>query len=233
MIMEKMVLSEDGSYVAFLDVSGELFVKRMWKSPQNRHEWELDQEFHSPVPSHGGPIKNHLFHLESRLILVIRSHFLNIANISDGRLVLSVPFEAAVTTEWMRHPALPNYVLGFSTTNIQVFTWQDLDRAAAYIYCLPPQAPDSGVKLPNTTRYAIGRPISSSKSPYVLLKVAAQSGLEQIENQYVLFQVSDIHPRPETEESALSDGKDIPCDTFHRKSHQELENPWPFSLAGD
>jgi len=109
-----MLLSEDGSYVAFLDVSGELFVKRMWKSPQNRHEWGLGQGFHIPVPSHRGPIKNLLFHPESRLILVITSHFLNTADISDGRLVLSIPFEATVTIEWMRHPALPNYVLGFT-----------------------------------------------------------------------------------------------------------------------
>jgi len=228
MSMEHMTWSDDGRYIAFSDLSGKVFVKQVSRSRESRQNWELTQGFDLSIPSHRGHIKKLLFHPASRLILVVTSRSLNMIDISDQQLALSVPFESAAAVEWICHPTLSNYFLGFSIGNIQTFMWQDLKSMVTYTYSLPPQISSSSDDVVDADQCVLGRLTSSSESPYVLLEVSFPADSGKMEDQYALFQVSDIELSPEAEKSAPSDGKEIPCSTLPSEIASTIREPLAF-----
>ncbi|MBE3045625.1 hypothetical protein IMZ48_24380, partial [Candidatus Bathyarchaeota archaeon] len=225
MSMEHTAWSDDGRYVAVSDLSGKLFVKRVSRSRESRDEWELDQEFRLNVPSHRGHIKKLIFHHGGRSILIVASRSLNTVDISDRQLVLSVPFEPVSAVEWIPHPTSPDHFLGLSATNIQVIAWQGLETVATYTYALPPPAHGPVDKDFGAEQHVVGRAISHSESPSILLQIFSPAASGHMESRYILFRVADVNPSSETDNASQSLVKDIACSPLPTEIAERIREP--------
>lgn len=225
MSIEQMAWSEDGRYVAFSDLSGKLFVKGVSRSGEKGKEWDVDEEFRLIIPSHLGHIKNLLFHPSGRMILAATSFSLNTVDISGRQLELSVPFEPISAVEWICHPASPAHLLGLGDTNIQVFAWGSLRHVATYAYILPPPTHVPADYALDAEQHVVGKVISHTDSPYIILRVSSPATSEQVESRYVLFQAADIQPDPDMDHSAQLPEKEVPCSTLPYEIASRIHEP--------
>ncbi|KAK0671872.1 YVTN repeat-like/Quino protein amine dehydrogenase [Cercophora samala] len=190
--IEHLVWSEDGKYVALLDLSGRLSVKKVSRADRDRTQWEIGHEFDTIIPTHEGHVRQLLFHPDSqRLITALSTVLISLdletqesekAELHDGSDV-----------KWLCHPTSPEYLLAFKAGSVRIFEWKTLQPIQAYGFSTSPrddQPPATGLSRPAEM---LRKLISSPGSPYVLLELTPPPPSKR-DSRYLLLDVSVLQP---------------------------------------
>lgn len=201
MSIEQVAWSEDGRLAAITDLSGRLSIKRIAKAGQDRDTWQVSHEFDLVIPTHQGHINQLLFQPAGYQLFVSTSTTLYSINLNSHDLVKSTLPLGMSKVKWICHPTLPDYLLGFGTTKVHVFTWADLREVEFYTY-FPPRLGNSATILSTQTLHGrssfkrdnetLGRLIYNVDSPQALLEISHLTSSGQLESQYLVFTIADI-----------------------------------------
>ncbi|KAB5522037.1 hypothetical protein GE09DRAFT_1208083 [Coniochaeta sp. 2T2.1] len=213
MSIEHLTWSEDGRYVAVSDLNGKVSIKKISRSSHDREAWETKHEFHVVIPPHEGQICQLLFDPSGGELLATTETALHKISLTSRSLVQSFPFEGS-GANWVCHPTLPEYFLGFREKAAHLLRWKDLDEVEVHTYrsnehsaprvvvtadetelqnTSPLERQGSTAKAENRT--VIKKIISNVDSPHVLLKVSSPASASgPSETQYMLFDISHMRP---------------------------------------
>lgn len=202
MSIEQVAWSEDGRLVAITDLSGRLSIKRIAKASQDRDTWQVSHEFDLMISPHQGHISQLLFHPAGHQLFASTPTMLFSIDLNSHDLVKSAVPPGMSKVKWICHPTLPDYLLGFGNTKVHVLTWADLREVEANTY-FPPRLENPATISSTQTLHGrislrgdnetLGRLISNVDSPHVLLEISHFSSSGQLESQYLVFTVADIH----------------------------------------
>jgi WD40 repeat protein len=203
MSIEQVAWSEDGRLAAIADLSGRISIKRITKAAHDRESWQVHDEFDLLIPPHEGHISQLLFRPSGRQIFVSTPTALYSIDLTSHDLTKSTLPLGMPKVKWTSHPTLSDYLLGFGTTEVYIFTWADLREVKIHAY-FPPRLGNHAVILPaqslqgrsssfKTDHEILGRVISNVDSPHVLLEISHVATSGQLESEYLLFTVADIH----------------------------------------
>jgi len=142
---------------------------------------------------------------------------------------------------------LPEYLLGFGTTAAHLLRWKGLSEVEVHTYRSPEQsAPrvvvtDGRTEPPKTPtlelrqstaspkgRIVLKKIISNADSPHVLLKVSSPiSNSGQSETQYMLFDISNMHPESKAQGSKPV-SKELPYNLLPSEVASRIREPLAF-----
>ncbi|KFY91850.1 hypothetical protein V500_04437 [Pseudogymnoascus sp. VKM F-4518 (FW-2643)] len=202
MSIEQITWSEDGRLVAIADLSGKVSVKRIAKVAEDRNTWQVNNECEFLIPSHQGHIKQLLFHPAGSQLLAPTPTKLYSMNLSSPDLVHSTHSLEISNVKWICHPTQPDYLLGFGSREVRVFTWSGLREVNVYSYSSsqlrPSVAASSALNLQKRSsfkgdRQILGRLISNVDSPHILLEILHLVSSGHYKNEYLMFALADIH----------------------------------------
>ncbi|KAK4201517.1 hypothetical protein QBC40DRAFT_223212 [Triangularia verruculosa] len=192
--IEQLVWSEDGRYVALLDLSGRLSVKKVSRSDQDWNKWEITHEFDSIIPTHEGHVRQLLFHPDGQRLLTARSTMLLCTHLQTHKVHKSELSDGS-DIKWLCHPTSSEYLLGFEAGSIRIFEWETLQPIQT---CTVPL---SATEHQQTLAEEEGKPkrvlrkvISNPDSPYVLLELSLPPPSPKRDSQYLLFDASTLQP---------------------------------------
>ncbi|CAO1596345.1 hypothetical protein XANCAGTX0491_000196 [Xanthoria calcicola] len=207
MSIEQAAWSQDGSLVAFTDLSGRLSIKRIARAVgQARDTWQVTHEFDIVIPPHQGHISQLVFRPTGHQLFASTTTMLYSVDLQSHRLVTATLPVGLSQVKWLSHPTLPDHLLGFGTTKAHVFTSADLREIQTHIYWpsrleSPGTIPStqalqshSGLKGPDET---LGRLVSNADSPHVLLEISHFGTSSQFESRYLVFKLTDIRVDPD------------------------------------
>ncbi|KFX99301.1 hypothetical protein V490_01847 [Pseudogymnoascus sp. VKM F-3557] len=189
MSIEQIAWSEDGSLVAIGDLGGKVLVKRIAKTAGDRNTWLVNNECEFSVPSH---VKQLLFHPTGSQLLALTSTRLYSMDLGSLDLVHSILPPQVCGVKWICHPKQPDYLLGFGSGVVYVFSWSGLLQLNSYSYFS---------SQPNQIRFeagvqTVGRLISNVDSPYILLEILHLRWSGCYESEYLLFALAAIDVDP-------------------------------------
>lgn len=234
MSIEHVAWSEDGRLVAVLDLSGRLSIKRMAKAGQYRDNWQVNHEFDLVIPIQRGHINQLLFHPAGRQLCAFAPTTLYSINLNSHDLVSSTLPQGISKLKWICHPTIPDYLLGFGNTKVHVFTWVDLQEVEVHAY-FPLRLGKSATISSTETPYGhgnykgdgetLGRLISDIDSPHILLEISQVALSGQLESQYLVFTVADIHL--ESNKNDIATGK-LPYTLLAADIASRIREPFAF-----
>jgi WD40 repeat protein len=197
MSIEQISWSEDGRLIALADLSRRIRLKSVVRSSENRDSWQVIPQFDLVIPLEKGHIRQLLFHPAGRKLLASTPTTLFSLDLESRALTESTLESALSKVTWTCHPTLPDALLGFGKTEVVVFSWNDLSQIEVHEYF------PSRVSHPSPTfglsrsfqkdTENLGRVISSIDSPLVLLELSHSGASGQIEGEYLLFDLGDMH----------------------------------------
>jgi WD40 repeat protein len=202
MPIEHVAWSEDGRYAALVDLSGRLAVKTVTRSIESPSLWQVISNFDLVLPQEQSHVTQLMFHPTGKHLFACTSTILFAIDLQSQSLVESRLDPSLSKMKWANHPTAPDSLLGFSTTNVYLFSWRDLQQRETYTYSPPRVDVSSGISVPPCTlgrtgnlqkdSEAPGRLISSTDSPHILLEICLSSAVGENESQYLLFDVDKI-----------------------------------------
>ena len=126
--VEKLIWSPDATHVAAADLAGVISVQHLRTSPISTKGTVELQFMRAPqVDLDGRGIQQMLFNDDSTLLLIISEDRGQIWSLSD-ETVIAVLFEESMNRRWLQHPRQKSKFLGFGTTDVRVFQWQDFSE---------------------------------------------------------------------------------------------------------
>jgi WD40 repeat protein len=201
--VEHVVWSEDGRLVVLSDLGGRLLFKRVTRSPDG---WNVHHEHDLQIPTSQGHITQLVFHPSGDRLLVTTSGTLHSVDLRSWE-VTNAPCPAALERQvkWTCHPTMPEYFLGFSSTEVRINSWANLCEIGAQVY-LPPRTttqdpvdspPDAG-SIPSRDRTfrrdcgRLGRLISGQQLPDILLETLHTAASGELKREFLIFEAADI-----------------------------------------
>ncbi|KAK3309763.1 uncharacterized protein B0T15DRAFT_13768 [Chaetomium strumarium] len=206
MQIKHIVWSGDGRLLAFSDLSGKLIVKRVARSGQQRSMWETSDEFGVKIsPKDGNIISQLIFHPTGSEIFAATP--VNLFSIDiQSRTIMESPLEPgsehALKVKWACHPTRSDTLLGFGNAKVHVFSWNDLRQTEVHTY-FPLRAGRSSTLSISSAAYALapsvqndteklGRLITNTDSPEILLEISSPTPSGQFKSQYLLFDIGNL-----------------------------------------
>ena len=201
MSIEQITWSEDGKFVAIADLSGKISIKTIKKTSDEPGGWQVVHILNVSIPLNQGHITGLVFRPNNHNLLVSTLTAL-FSIVLDSREILERSLPSTVSDKiWACHPMLPDFLLGFGTSTIHVYSWTALEEFAVYFY-----SPARGTNVETTTNEALhnngatDRHVESVKnllfsvdSPYILLSCSQIASSGRSEVYYLLFAVADLH----------------------------------------
>jgi WD40 repeat protein len=218
MQIKHVVWSGDGRLLAFSDLSGKLTVKRVARSGQQRTTWETSDEFEVKIsPKDGNIISQLIFHPAGSKIFAATPVKLFSIDI-PSRTVMESPLEpASLKVKWACHPTRSDTLLGFGNAKVHVFRWNDLRQTEVHTY-FPLRVGRSSTLSISSAAYALapsvhnndteklGRLITNTDSPEILLEISSPTPSGQFQSQYLLFDVGNVQLLGEDDPAAGGGG---------------------------
>lgn len=122
----------DGRHIAAADLGGHIIVKRLnpSRSDTGKAHWEVQSMLTSKVEIDVGGIYQILLNPDSTMLLIISQHRGQIWSVERGCIHAASPLEKGGARKWLNHPLQKNLLLGFGTTDLKIFRWNDLMEVA-------------------------------------------------------------------------------------------------------
>jgi WD40 repeat protein len=200
MSIEQVSWSDDGQILAVADLSERISIKRISKttSTEGQRPLRVHDEFKVAFPSTHRHINQLLFQPKTHNLLAISS--IGLFNIdADTQKVeeSSLPVEMA-DVKWISHPTQSEYLLAFGHSHVRIFSWSTLKEVATYHYSPPrlrrsTEVPENqhGRGSFRAGEEKLGRIVSCTDSPDVILEIALPTPSAQPERQYLIFTLSN------------------------------------------
>jgi WD40 repeat protein len=240
MSIEQVAWSEDGSLAAIKDLSGRLSIKRIAKVGQDRDTWQVHHEFDLVISSDEGHISQLLFHRAGHQLFASAPTMLYSIDLKSHDLVKSTVPPGMSKVKWICHPTLPDYLLGFGITKVHILAWADLREVEAHTY-FPPWLENPVNILSTKTQHGrvsfkgdsqtLGRLISNVDSPHVQLEISHFASSGQLESQYLVFRVADIHLDSVSDDTNTS-SKELPYTLLPADIASRIREPLAFLSRG-
>lgn len=240
MSIEQVAWSEDGRLVAITDLSGRLSVKRIAKADQDRDTWQVKHEFDLVIPPVEGYVSQLLFHPAGHQLFAFTPAMLYSVDLNSYDLVKSTVPPGKSKVKWICHPTLHDYLLGFGIKKVHIFTWADLREVEARTY-FPPRLESRATISSTQTLHGhvnsqvdsetLGRLISNVDSPHVLLEISRFASSGQLESQYLVFTVGDIHLDSSSDDMNTS-SKEMPYVLLPADVASRIREPLAFLSRG-
>lgn len=199
MSIMQVMWSDDGRRLAIADLYGRLSIKSISAKGQGQGTWQVQNDFHVQVPTHHWPIRQLLFYPSGRRLLVCMPTAFYAVDMHSHDIIESVFPTGIPKVKWICHPTMPNYLLGFGSTTVHVFTWAELREVKVYTYCPTPFEPIAtdistkpGLRTPSAPVEAIRRLVSRDGSPDILLEISRADASGRPESKYLIFAAADI-----------------------------------------
>lgn len=203
MSIEHVAWSDDGRTVALADIGGQLAIKRVARSCDNRDEWKVLHEFDLAIPTDRGHIRQVIFHPAGHKLFLPTPSVLFSIDL-ESRALSESPLESTMPpkVKWLCHPMQPDTLLAFGNMRVHIFSWTDLRQSEVHTY-FPPRigrpstASDSSFPHGRTGSLqeeseTLGRVVSGIGSPHVLLELLLSKDSGDIESQYLVFDIGDL-----------------------------------------
>lgn len=240
MSIEQVAWSEDGRLAAITDLSGRLSVKRIARASQDRETWQVKHVFDLVIPPHGGHVSRLLFHPAGHQLLASTPTTLYSIDLSSHDLVKSTLPAGMSKVKWISRPTLPDYLLGFDITKVHVLTWAGLRVVEVHTY-FPPRFEDSAAILSTQSLHdrinfkgnneTLGRLISNVDSPHILLEISRFASRSQLESQYLIITVAEIHLSSGSED-VNAGSKELPYTLLPPDIASRIREPLAFISRG-
>ena len=195
----KVTWSDDGRRLAIADLFGRLSIKSISAKGQGQGAWQVQHEFHVEVPTRHWPFHQLLFYPSGRRLLACMKTAFHSVDMHSHDIIESVFPTGMPKVKWICHPTMPNYLLGFGSTTVHVFTWAELREVKVYTYCPTPFEPIAtdistkpGLRTPSAPVEAIRRLVSRDGSPDILLEISRADASGRPESKYLIFAAADI-----------------------------------------
>ena len=216
MSIEQVAWSEDGRLVAITDLSGRLSIKRIAKAGQARDTWQVNHEFDLVIPPHQGHISQLVFQPAGHHLFASTTTTLYSIDLRSHDLVKAAVPVGISKVKWISHPTLPDHLLGFGNREAHILTWAGLRAVKDYTY-FPTRLANPVTMSPIQTlqrnvgskgdNETLGRLISNAGSPHILLEISHFATSSQLESQYFVFEIADIHLEPGGDDTNTSSNK--------------------------
>lgn len=237
MSIEQAAWSEDGSLVAIADLSGKLSIKRIAKSGQPQHTWQVIHEFDLIIPPHEGHISQLVFRPAGHQLFAFMTKTIYSVDLISHDLVKAEVRPGLSKVKWIPHPILPDYLVGFGTTTARVLTWADLREVRNFTYSpfdvkLPSTGPlpqthqsDHTTRKDNET---LGRLVASAESPHILLQISYFANPSHLNTKYLVFEVAYILPGADGDEDSNALADDLPYTLLPAHISSRIREPLAF-----
>ncbi|KAI1121559.1 hypothetical protein F5Y10DRAFT_288297 [Nemania abortiva] len=213
MSIEQVAWSDDGRLVGLVDLTGRLSIKRVTRIGGNRDNWQIQHEFDIVVPPNKGHIAQLIFHPVGNDLLASTPTTLFSINL-QSQVLREAPLPPSIgIVKWICHPTTVEFLLGFGTTSVSVFSWETLQEVQAYEY-FPPRTSDYSLHKSQQHSHKdnekLGRLFSNVDSPHVFLEISHSEKSDKFETQYLVFDVTGLRLGSAAEgRTGVSEG-DIP-----------------------
>jgi WD40 repeat protein len=200
MSIENVAWSDDDNFVAISDLGGTILLKRVQKASEQQDAWVATAEFSVQIPPSKGHIRQIIFHPTGNLLFAFTALALFSISLETHAVTESILPPTTPKLKWLCHPTTPDYLFGFGTSHMLVYTTERLQRMKQYSYH-PPRSGGVDAHSAETPRgttfrsdtHTLGRIIASPDSPHILLVVSHSTPSGRYENDYLLFTVTDIN----------------------------------------
>ncbi|XDG07500.1 hypothetical protein ABKA04_007115 [Annulohypoxylon sp. FPYF3050] len=207
--VEHVAWSEDGRLVALVDLSGRLTVKRVTRTTGRVGSWDVSDEFDLVIPQEQGHVNQIMFQATGKKLLLCSPTILFSVDMESRSLRESKLGSSMSRVKWVSHPTVPDTLLGFGNTKVYVFNWPDLSEREVYSYFPPRVGRSSTVTAPSFAHgnfqkdtETLGRLISCTDSPYILLEISSSTASGHLESQYLLIDVDNMQRDPSETDSS-------------------------------
>ncbi|KAI1087197.1 hypothetical protein F5B19DRAFT_497604 [Rostrohypoxylon terebratum] len=202
MPIEHIAWSEDGRLLALVDLNGRLAVKRVTRSPKDSSSWQVTPHVDVVISQEEGHIKQLIFHPASKKLLVCTPAILFSLDLESRALTETKLESSMLKLKWTNHPTVTDTLLGFGNTKVYVFSWADLRAREIHNYTPPRIARSSTTSAPSLAHERtgsfqkdsemLGRLISCTDSPHMLLEISSSAASGHLETQYLLIDIDDM-----------------------------------------
>jgi hypothetical protein len=120
-----------------------------------------------------------------------------------SRVLRETPLSSSMEgVKWLCHPTTVEYLLGFGTNSVRVFDWATLHQLECHKY-FPPRTLSRSTLSATSSLHTnqrsfhkdsekLGRLFSNVDSPHVLLEISHSATSDQVETQYLVFDVAEL-----------------------------------------
>lgn len=234
MSIEHIAWSEDGRMVALVDLSGRLAIKSITRSSENQGSWQVSTNFDLVLPQEQDNISQLMFHRNGRKVFVCTPTVLFSLDLESRSLVQAKLESSISNVKWTSHPTVTDTLLGFGNTKVYVFSWTDLREREVRSYFPPRIGRSPTISAPSlgngrTCSFqkeseTLGRLVSCTDSPYILLETSLSSASGHVESQYLLFDVEDM----QKEHAAGEDPLYLTYTTLPKNISAQIREPLAF-----
>jgi WD40 repeat protein len=202
MSIEHISWSDDGQFVAIVDLSAKVSIKRVTRGGgESQQPWKIQDDFQYTFPSNHSHIRQILFQPNSHRLLVVSLTGLYRIDVTSHSMVESVLPSDMPGVRWISHPTQSEYLLAFSNTRVYIFSWEGLQQVTTQSY-LPRRISKHAIVLadhPMSGRGSfraddevLGRVISSIGSPEIMLEIFTVAPSQRLEAEYLMFTMGNI-----------------------------------------
>ncbi|OTA93838.1 hypothetical protein M434DRAFT_395222 [Hypoxylon sp. CO27-5] len=235
--IEHVAWSEDGRLIALVDLNGRLAVKRVTRSPEHPGSWQVSADFDLVIPQEQGHINQLTFNPTGLKLLVCTPAVLFSIDLGSRSLLESRLESSMSKVKWTNHPTVTDTLLGFGNTKVHVFSWTDLREREVYSYFPPRMGRSSTISAPSLAygrtgsfqkdTETLGRLISSTDSPYILLEISLSTDSGHLESQYLLIDIDNMQ-RGHLEEEPNQDPLLLPYMLLPQEVADRIREPLAF-----
>ncbi|KAK7966411.1 uncharacterized protein PG986_000688 [Apiospora aurea] len=205
MSIEHVAWSEDGKFICIAELGGKLSIKRLVRRGSNPDDIKVEAEMELQLPQDHGHITQLFFHPTRAQLLVSTPKSLFLLDQASGDLKRTELSED-IRARWVSHTALPDYLLGFGTTKLHIFRWENLEEIQSEVWTyFPPRMGNrastfsSGPSLHRSGSSfkkeldVLGRlVVADDDSSSILLQLWSSDSREQVKADYLIFDVEEV-----------------------------------------
>ena len=136
--IEHTIWSDDGRFVAFVDLCGTLFVKCIPPSLGTQPSLVIETKLEITIDNAEGAIGQLLFHPESDRLLIYSSLTATVCSLATKSIVALQNLEARGDIyKWINHPSDQNYLLSFGPCTVHIWSWEGLAEMSTLSFDCP------------------------------------------------------------------------------------------------
>ena len=201
--IEQMTWSKDGKLVAIADSSGVISIKAIEKASNLLIGWQVNRMLDVSIDLEPGHITGLLLCPNNQKIVLSTTKALFFVVLGSKEILKRSLPPTESNKLWTCHPTLPDYLLGFGTSAVHVYSWTTLEEFAVYIYSPAQDANTETIAdhvlhksgtIPKCIK-AVKKLMLNANSPYILLSTSDTATSDQFETHNFLFAVTDLHLR--------------------------------------
>ncbi|KAI9715530.1 MAG: hypothetical protein M1828_000782 [Chrysothrix sp. TS-e1954] len=201
--INQVAWSNDGKYVAFVDLYGRIFVRSVQRTSPDNKRWSTETKLNLSAPY----TRQILFHPDSASLLVYTNKEVDIISVDSGAVLASRQLpEHTVRLKWISHPASLETLLVIAPGRIHLLAWATLHTDHTVIFpsivsshmeeltrSKSPSSSSPSSSLPSVDRVCVTR-----DGEFALVQSSRTVERDQKQRETILLDITTIIPATDT-----------------------------------